>query len=561
VIAPRTRWDLAWSGLVAFVVLGPMLVDRGYVLRGDMVFVPRQPWKDAWLGLDGSVGRFVPGDAVVSLLTHAVPGDLLQKLVLAGAFVAGGVGVARLVASQPFVARAAAVTLFLWNPWVHERLGIGQWGIVVGYLLLPWVVIAAVAWRDDPRRGWAGLTVVLGVSAACSPPAALVAAATALCVVGVRRWRPAAGLLGIAAVVNLPWVVPSVLSPSPLEAAEGQFAGFAAASESGAGIVLSVLSLGGIWKTSVVPPERSVAVLVVLACVLTVVALAGLRRARDPDPGTRRGLLVLAALAAAVALVPAYSPLQDTLDAVASRVPPLGLFRDSHRFLGPAALVLAVGVAAATGWVWERARPGLGSLRLVAVLLVLWPVLCLPSLAWGLRGALTPVDYPREWETVAAQMGARPTVVLPWYGGYRGFRWNDRTASLDPAPRYFAGPVLIDDRLFLDDRALPSEDPMLAAVGRALGSRDPAAALTELGIAQVLLEKGNGVGPDDLPDGEVLHDGPDLRLVAIEGPAGFERSGPPRIPVLAADVTALLAVFLACASQIRRAMYGVRQRR
>ena len=74
------RWpDLLWSLAIGVVVLGPMLIRRGYVLRGDMVFVPRMPWKDAWLGLDGSVGRAVPVDALVSVATSVVPGDLLQK--------------------------------------------------------------------------------------------------------------------------------------------------------------------------------------------------------------------------------------------------------------------------------------------------------------------------------------------------------------------------------------------------------------------------------------------------------------------------------------------------
>ncbi len=59
-----------------------MLFSRGYVLRGDMVFVPDQPWKAGWLGLDGRVPRFVPGDAFVWLLGVALPGDLVQKLVL-----------------------------------------------------------------------------------------------------------------------------------------------------------------------------------------------------------------------------------------------------------------------------------------------------------------------------------------------------------------------------------------------------------------------------------------------------------------------------------------------
>ena len=556
------RADLLWSSLVGLVVLGPVLLGRGFVLQGDMVFVPEQPWKGAWLGLDGAAGRFVPGDAVVSLLTSIVAGDLLQKALLVGSFVGGGVGAGRLVATRPAVARAAGTTLYLWNPWVYERLAIGQWGVVVGYLLLPWVVLGARAFRDDPRAGWPAVSVALGASAVCSPPAALMAVLTAVCVVAPGLAAPTAArrvgaVLGTAAVVNLPWIVPAMLSPVGTAATPGQFSAFAARAESGAGVVGSLASMGGIWKSSIVPPERGSAAVVLIACLLTAVAVAGLRRSRDLDAGARRGLVVLALVCVVLATLPVLTPVQEALDRVAATFPAVGLVRDSHRFLGPAALALLVGFASAAGALWDRARPGTEALRLVAVALVVWPVLCLPSLAWGLRGEFRPVDYPAEWAAVRDVLGPGPTVVLPWTGGYRGYAWNDRTAVLDPAPRYFPGEVLIDDRLFLDDQVLASEDPLLVRVDQALSSSDPAASLTALGVEQVLLEKGNGVDVEALPEGRVVHDGPLLRLVALDRAAPFERPGPPLAAVVVADLLALGCVFAGVVIATRRSVYGV----
>src|SRR4051812_12300212 len=150
-----------WVLVLTVLAFGPLLTDRGFWLFGDMVFVPHQPWKSAWLGLDGSPPRAVPMDAITSLATHVLPGWLVQRVLLLGGYVLGGLGAARLVRPHGTWARCAAVALFLWNPWVLERLLMGQWAVLLGYLLLPWVATAAVSARVDLRRGAPGLWFAL----------------------------------------------------------------------------------------------------------------------------------------------------------------------------------------------------------------------------------------------------------------------------------------------------------------------------------------------------------------------------------------------------------------
>ena len=548
-----------------------MLFRRGFVLRGDMVFVPEMPWKDAWLGLDGSVGRAVPIDALVSVATTVVPGDLLQKGVLVAAFLIGGWSIGGLVADTPVVARLAAVTLYLWNPWVLERLALGQWGFVLGYSLLPLVTRAAFVLRDDPRRGWAPTVVWLGASAVCTPSSGLMAALTALVIVLTRpRVSSTLVVLGGSLVVNLTWLAPSLLLPPAGAASGGQFDAFAARAESPAGVLLSVLSLGGVWKESIVPQERTAALVVVLSVLLTVVALLGLRRAR----GTGRGAMVPGLAAAAVvsvvlALLPAWGPVRDLLDGGDRSWPALGILRDSHRFLAPVAMLLATGLAYAVDAVWAAAEERAQALKAFAVVLVLWPILLLPSLAWGISGYYEPVDYPAEWAQVSSKisyLGPNPvTVVLPWRGGYRGFAWNDRHASLDPAPRFFPGEVLVDDRLLFRDRVLGSEDARLRQVRAALDAPDPAARLWDLGVTSVLLHKHNGVAVGEVPAGHVVHDGADLLLVQLadtgDATAETELVGAPRpwrTGVIAADLLAVLVVLASVARMAYGHVYPVR---
>lgn len=547
----RTGVDLGWSVLLAVLVLGPALLQPGFSLRGDMVFVPDQPWKDAWLGLDGSVPRAVPMDALVSAATWVLPGVLVQKLLLFLILVLGGLGAGRMVATQPWLARAAAITLFVWNPWVAERLLIGQWAILGGYAALPWVALAAVGVRDRRARSWAGLFLTLAVAAVCSPSSGLMACLVAVGVVLARPTRRAlAVVFGSGVVANLPWLVPSLLVPGGLTGGDSQsFVTFAARGESSLGLLPSLLSLGGMWKSSVVPAERTNELVVLLAVLLTVVALAGLVRAAA-DRLLVRDLAGVALVSLLLAALPGIEAVAESLDRAAGTVPSLAILRDSHRYLGPAVLVLLPGVAAAVAWIAERARPGREALGAVAALIAVSPVVLLPGLAWGANGRLAPTDYPAEWSDVAGVIDDAPdtrTVVLPWTGSYRGFSWNRHRAMLDPAPRFLPGEVLIDDRILVDDVVLPSEDAELARVAAALDADDPAEELGELGVRWVLVEKGMAL-EGEVPDGQVVHDGAGLRLLDLGEPSAYDRERPAAWPIvlalLATCSTAAVAIWL-----------------
>src|SRR4051794_31509293 len=136
-------------------MLGPAL-GRGYVLSYDMVWVPDLSLRSSFLGLGSGLPRAVPSDAVVAVLDEIVPGMLLQKIVLLGVLVVAGAGVVRLT-ERSLAAQLVAVTAYVWNPFVAERLVIGHWPVLVGYAVLPWVIDAAQTWRTSgqlPLRLW-----------------------------------------------------------------------------------------------------------------------------------------------------------------------------------------------------------------------------------------------------------------------------------------------------------------------------------------------------------------------------------------------------------------------
>jgi hypothetical protein len=566
-LAERTRrsWPAAAATVVVTVaVLGPMYVAGGIALRGDMVFTPDQPWKRAWLGLDGSVPRAVPMDALVSLADEVLPGAVLQRLLLTAAFILGGLGVARLAGRFHSFGQVAAVVVYLWSPWVHERLAIGQWVTVLAYGLLPWLVLAAARAREGRPAGWPATALLLVLIGACAPSMGLLGALVGLAVVATgKEPRRILGLLGLAAVANLPWIVPAALGPG-LEATTSQFGDFAARAESGLGTVASLLSMGGIWKASIVPPERTHVVVVAVAVLMSAAFLLGFRYA-VPVLGRRTaaGLVAAGGASLLLALLPAIGPVGRSLGSMSAHWPALGVLRDSQRYLAPFGLLLAMGAAALVDRQLVRARSGQAGAGALAGLVVLAPVLLLPSLVWGLAGGLRPVSYPADWARVAAEVSGTDgaTVVLPWTGSYRGYAWNDHRAVLDPAARFLPGDVLVDDRILLRHGVVQGEDPFLVRIGAALRDSDPAQALRELGVRWVLVEKGNGVGEADVPVGVAAFDGRWLRLVDLGAPIhdlGPLRPAPRAAIVMSGDIAAVL---VGCVSvlQLGRRLVRTRQ--
>lgn len=529
---------LALTGLA----LGPVLLHRGVVLVGDMTFVPQQPWKAAWLGLDGSVPRAVPADALVSMLTDLLPGDLVQKAILVATLFLAGLGVVRLLAAvAPRLGRIAGLagaTLYLWNPYVLERLAIGHWGLLVGYAALPWVVLAADRLRHDRRGAMAMLVCWLAVAAVGSPTGGLLAGTLALILTAGRPARRPAGVALVVLVLNLPWLVPGVLARGIGTDPAGVRA-FAAAADTPLGVLGSLATFGGIWKQSIVPGERAAWLLVLLATAATLAGLTALTavgRGRGPrasrlDPAFARRLLLAGGLGLVLALLPVTAAGANLAERLVSDVPGAGLLRDSQKFVALFVLATCVGFAVAVDHLTRAAvRHGLNG-RVVGGAAVVLPLLLLPSLAWGLSGGLEPVRIPSDWARAESALAAMPadqrrTVVLP-FSTYQRFSWNGGRATVDPAIRFFAGQIVTADQLVLGPGvAVGGDSPASARIAEALRAGRPLGpVLRDLGIRFVLVERtAAGAAAVAVPPGRIVYDGPEIRLFDLGGPARLEHA-------------------------------------
>ncbi|MGN9912901.1 hypothetical protein ACTMTJ_35730 [Phytohabitans sp. LJ34] len=545
----------AAAALITAVVLAP-LAAPGYVLRYDMVFVPRQRLSWEMVAPAGELPRAVPLDALVSLANLAVPGWLLQRIVLAGIVYFAALGMARLVPTERTLSTVVGAFAYAWTPYLAERLLLGQWGLLIAYAALPWIVAAARDVRAG-RPGALARLVLAAAPAAVTPTGGLIALAT----VAVLTWKAA---LPVAAL-NAPWVVAALTSAAGGRSDPEGVGAFAARGENWSGAWGALAGTGGIWNAQTVPGSRaSVLVPFATAAVLAVCAagFVALRRrwhaARadgecNRGDGGRPGVTVRLAVLAGGSFLLALAgtgPTAPALEWLVAHVPGAGLLRDGQKFLIPYALLLAVTFAVGAEVLAERLARRLDGTagRVVLVAAALAPVAILPDLAYGAAGQLRPVHYPADWREVAARVDGE-VLSLPFHG-YQAYRWNHDQVVRDPAPRYLGVPVLINDALRVGEVTVDGESPRAARVQALLDAGEPVA---RIGVRFVLVRKEPGV---DVPAGALaglrpVFDGPYLALWENPSAAASRPEPVRRWPAAAAHLLAALVVLAAGISLLR----------
>jgi hypothetical protein len=487
-----------WSVALAVLLLGPGL-GPGYVLTYDMVWVPDLAVRTDTLGLGTALPRAVPSDAVVAVLDEILPGAVLQKVVLLGALVGAGVGAARLAPPASTAGRLAAVSVYLWNPFVVERLLIGHWPVILGYAVLPWVITGARRVRETGRLP-AYLLLLLPLGS-LSSGAGLVTAAVLLAFSLTRRRRTNGLVVVTAAAANAPWLVAGLLHAGSAESAAVGARVFALHGVGELPAPLAAAGLGGIWNAEVVLPTRQGPWGVLALLVLVLLAAAGVRSLVGSVP--RRDVAALAGcwvvgwgVATATWAQPA------AMGWLVSTVPGAGVLRDGARLLAMCAPLLTVlvahGVARTVGMV--RVQPSRASL---AVAVVLAPVAVMPDAAFGASGRLAAVDYPEAYADVRAEVagwrdggGVGDALVLP-FTSYRAPEWNGGRKVLDPVARFVTVPTVTSDELVVSGVVVPGEDPRARTVQSVLevgDQRERERALAALGLGVVVEEQGTADG-------------------------------------------------------------------
>ena len=322
------------SALVAAVVLGPAL-GRGVVLAYDLAWSPDARLTPFTLGTSTPAPRAVPSDAAGVVLGWLVGAGVAQSLVLWGILVLAGVGAARLArVLAPGVGAAgasAAAVAAIWNPFVLERLVVGQWTVLLGFAAVPHLMVACLRVRRGEVPTWAP---AVGL-AACGVGGANTLVIGALTVAGVLgSWRPRWSALGLAAAstlgVSAVWALPAVTAG--VTSSTAGVAAFAARADTPLGVLGSLLSGGAFWNPASHPASRDVLVLALGALLLAAVTVTAAVRAAHRQQSL--ALLVPGVLGLLLAWLSALDPF-GTWTFLVVHVPGGGVLRDAQKLWRP----------------------------------------------------------------------------------------------------------------------------------------------------------------------------------------------------------------------------------
>ncbi|QNE22307.1 hypothetical protein F1D05_35935 [Kribbella qitaiheensis] len=521
-LAPHTRlvpWaPWCWPVVLTVLITAPLLAP-GYVVGYDMVFVPDLTLRPDLFGVTTALPRAVPSDLVVALLDEVAGGQFLNKLVLVLIPLLAGLGMTalwrELRLGGPLVG-AAAVTLYVWNPYVAERLRLGAWALMLGYAALPWLVRAALRVRRG--EGWAGF-LVAAAGCALTASGGLIGVLLAALILlwpgaNARRLWPLAG----AAALNAPWLIAGLARTTAATTDPASVRAFAARDEGYGGVLPTLLTLGGVWNAGTVPSSRGDSVPLVLGFLILLAACVGLVSWWRQDR-LAMALVIAAAVAVVVGMAGVIAP--NAFAQVVAHVPGTGLLRDGQRYLPPLVLLESIGFGAALAALLQVVPLK----RLVAVTAVLIPIAALPGLAFG--GGLKVSHYPADWKQARQVLADAPQGgdFIPWpFEAYRAPTWNGRRPVLDPMERYFTRQAVVPDELIVGGRRLAGEDPRSAVVAEALraavrNGTDPTAALLQQGVGWIVVDiEAGGPPPRGLvPQLTKVFSGPTVAVYRVNG--------------------------------------------
>lgn len=498
----RPEW-LAY-GIYIAVMLAVMLplLQPGFILTLDMVFTPH-------LRLPDTITSSYVLHAVLYLLGHILPADLVTKLLLVAALLLAMFGMHRLL--RCYMPRRAgtdwglyiAAVFYGLNPFTYSRFMAGQYSVLLGYALLPWFVRQLIVFGREPylmnalKLGMASALIGIVSIHTLGEVAVIAVVAASL---GLWQYRSelhayiryGAAALGVCLLLSSYWLIPLVIGQGKtadtihsFTAADTQ--AFATTGGSVIGKIGNIIRLQGFWAEDralyMLPQDRTVLWGLMMLVVLALVAVGSVALWRKHPAGA-----VLFGASALIGTVLALGCISGLLSAVG--------FREPHKFVGLVALAYAVFIAFGMQTTLRRVqvRGMIAYTAGIAVACAL-PLMITRVMLWGFDGQLVPRHYPASWTAVNRRLnqdqGRGDVLALPWHQ-YMSYRFAGRIIA-NPSASFFDRTIIVSQDPELGGASSGKQDVTHQTLNKILAtdirSEEFSRQLANLHIKYVLLAK------------------------------------------------------------------------
>jgi len=454
---PRLR-RARTAAIVALVVVAATTLVDAPLLRGHVLLLDWQVSSVGPLlsrsarGLDGGVTSGVPGSELFILIGR-LPGHPGGWLPFAVFFPLAAYGAARLIGHR-CLQRVVGAILYAGNPFVFERVAVGQVGVLIGYALLPFVIASLLQPALSEPRPRAPLATAAwwAAMAALSVHYLWIVGIVWLAEMAIRLRRP------LRATVHQTWTLLLVVllsaylflaqlgQPRPVTVGAKDVAAYATRSDPDLGLYGNVLGLYGFWRQGPRLPKDAVPVWpALLAAILVIAAIGAWSALRDPARRPLAGVLLLSGTAGYFLALGTQGPTEPLFRFLFDHVPFFQVMREPEKFLCLTALAYAVLFGWGVGQLLTWARQDRAMRLAIAVLAVALPLAYSPTFINGLSGQVTGVTVPAGFDQADRLMGDGPeqVLVLPWHQ-YLSFPWTGRVVA-NPAPALFHRDVIVGD--------------------------------------------------------------------------------------------------------------------
>jgi hypothetical protein len=480
-----------WVGSLTLLIVGPWL-QPGYIFSTDFAGPRHYAFPDG-------PASYAALQIALRGAALALPADIVGKLLIVLILAGAGLTAYRAVPSGDFPPRAVASVVYMFNPFVYDRLAYGQLTVLAGYAVLPWVASSVRRQLVEPSLRTALVTAsVLTLIGILDIHLALIAAVLAgvltLAHLATQRWSWAnvarlVGFLLVSAIVALAasayWLVPLLAGLGPeartlAQVSTSDLVAFSTTADPNFGLIPNVLGLFGFWAEDTgrfASMKHFVPMWPVVLAALLLLVIAGVvvawRQTHVPGRASVRpwiaGLVAAGIVAAILDIGVSDSHVAPLVNWLNTVFPPYRGMRDAGKWAAVLALAYSqvIPYAATALLKGSRQRFGSGSLSAVGVGAVMGLVLALPllygnGLLYGMHRQIQPSSYPTGWYTADRTLAIDPhpgrTVFLPWNGYLSlSFVRNANRVVASPAPLFFSVPVLASQDLEIPGVSPPDD--------------------------------------------------------------------------------------------------------